>query len=351
MNWRWFKESQLLDAISPATFDPQPQSPLFGKLCGELRNQIFALVLAEYEDWGRQYFVGKRFDPDLYCAYARPGWYAPWSVDWTLLLTCRRAYHETCCLPRRQAVHRWALHVPDDMPRGADWGGNVPKNIGCTGSQILTSNGRHNMDNITELRIQTDPESLNELICHVRKWEKFAGPDAFPNLQCLTLILVWHCQFLRRGELRLEEISDMVWPEVRKRLTFELEIKNDDERDRGRLEALVGELRAGALKLTTINGTPLVPAAEWRSYKWLLAASDDVLDTELAENVGLVEYETEMLVHVCDYVPGRPPALWKDIRDEVVYDGREPGNDILSDWLRSARRDKNMGKKRRRLSL
>jgi len=323
-------DSPLLDAISPATFHPQQQSPLFGKLSSELRDQVFALALAEYEDWSREYFAADEgADPARYCEYIRPGWYAPWRVDWALLLTCRRAYHEAAHLPMRQAVHRLCL--------GA---GAKPRNDGqksdymCLGRVRLEALTRHNLQNVTELCIQADPHLLTGLDIYVSWWESVVGPDAFPNLECLTLIVAWNAWFpaAEVGELDLDAMSAVTcWPEVKKRLTLELEA-GDDERDRARLKALVREMRR-ALKLTTINGTPLVPAPRWRSYRWLFEAPDGVLGGAFAEYRHLVNEETEMLVAVCDFVPGRRPALWKDIRDEQVYGGRRTGNDISSNPL------------------
>jgi hypothetical protein len=71
--------------ISPPT-NPQLQSPLFGILPGELRNDVFALALMQYDD-----------DADAYAEdsyWFRPGFSAPRKSSSALLRTCKAAYAE-----------------------------------------------------------------------------------------------------------------------------------------------------------------------------------------------------------------------------------------------------------------
>ena len=64
----------------------QTQSPLFGVLPGEIRNQIFALALVQYEDDEAAY------PKDSY--WYRPGFAGPRKSSSALLRTCKLAYHE-----------------------------------------------------------------------------------------------------------------------------------------------------------------------------------------------------------------------------------------------------------------
>ncbi|KAF2258086.1 hypothetical protein CC78DRAFT_587569 [Lojkania enalia] len=77
--------------ISNDNIDPQLQSPLFGKIPAEIRNQIFELALQEYEDSKQPY------KKDTY--YYRPGFRCTKRVDVDLLRICKRTYVETRFVP------------------------------------------------------------------------------------------------------------------------------------------------------------------------------------------------------------------------------------------------------------
>jgi hypothetical protein len=64
----------------------QSQSPLFGLLPGEIRNEIFALALLQYEDGAAAY------PEDSY--WYRPGFTGPRKSYSGLLRTCKLAYAE-----------------------------------------------------------------------------------------------------------------------------------------------------------------------------------------------------------------------------------------------------------------
>jgi hypothetical protein len=66
---------------------PQTQSALFGILPPELRNEIFALVLTEYND------PDKLYDRNTF--YCRPGCEGSVRRDIALLSTCKRIWAET----------------------------------------------------------------------------------------------------------------------------------------------------------------------------------------------------------------------------------------------------------------
>lgn len=70
--------------LTPSNF--QTQSPLFGDLPGEIRNEIFNLALIQYEDEGEAY------PEDSY--WYRPGFRGPRKSSSALLRTCKLAYAE-----------------------------------------------------------------------------------------------------------------------------------------------------------------------------------------------------------------------------------------------------------------
>jgi hypothetical protein len=66
----------------------QLQSPLFGSLPGEIRNEIFALALTQYEDDDDE----EAYSEDAY--WYRPDFSAPHKSSSALLRTCKAAYAE-----------------------------------------------------------------------------------------------------------------------------------------------------------------------------------------------------------------------------------------------------------------
>lgn len=77
--------------------NPQSQSPLFTTIPAEIRNQIFAFALLQYEDFSEPY------EEHDYCY--RPGHRARRIVSTSLLLTCRRVWLEANHCPMSQATH------------------------------------------------------------------------------------------------------------------------------------------------------------------------------------------------------------------------------------------------------
>ena len=72
--------------------NPQTESPLFGRIPGEIRDHIFDLALTAYS--GKQ----EPFEKNAY--YYRPGFrYADQKIDIALLCTCRQIYREACQVP------------------------------------------------------------------------------------------------------------------------------------------------------------------------------------------------------------------------------------------------------------
>ncbi|KAI8683202.1 hypothetical protein NCS56_00444400 [Fusarium sp. Ph1] len=73
--------------------NPQSGSPLFKLLPAEVRNQIFALALTDYEDTSPD----NHYDGNT--CFTRPSYFAPRRTDTTLLRTCRAVYRECRFLP------------------------------------------------------------------------------------------------------------------------------------------------------------------------------------------------------------------------------------------------------------
>ena len=79
--------------IDLTTTHPQSQSPLFGKIPGEIRNEIFSLALQEYVDPENLY--GR----EEYCT--RPGYEGNKRIDVALLRTCKLIWSETRGIPEK----------------------------------------------------------------------------------------------------------------------------------------------------------------------------------------------------------------------------------------------------------
>jgi len=91
----------------------QTDSPLFGLIPAEMRNEIFLLALSSYDDKSRPY---------PYDAYhSRPGYRYSQRIDTNLLATCRRIYLETYLVPVAVNEHVfWCYRGPtnsEDDPK------------------------------------------------------------------------------------------------------------------------------------------------------------------------------------------------------------------------------------------
>ncbi|KAK8206084.1 hypothetical protein HDK77DRAFT_448660 [Phyllosticta capitalensis] len=82
--------------LEPSQAHPQQQSPLWGKLPAEIRNQIFELAVSQHFDETREYPVGSY--------YRRPGYTHAFKVCTALLQTCRLAWLEAHSIPMRSAT-------------------------------------------------------------------------------------------------------------------------------------------------------------------------------------------------------------------------------------------------------
>ncbi|KAH7305280.1 hypothetical protein B0I35DRAFT_444290 [Stachybotrys elegans] len=93
------------DSLLSAQADSQSESPLFRLLPGEVRRNIYDMVLADFSDPSPE----KRYE-DKTC-YTRPSYYAPRKTDFNLLLTCRAIYRECWFLPMTlREMTFWLTH-------------------------------------------------------------------------------------------------------------------------------------------------------------------------------------------------------------------------------------------------
>jgi hypothetical protein len=95
----------ILNGVFSTKVDDQSQSPLWGKLPAEVRNQIFELALSFFDDTTKP--IDQWFDN------WRPEYQYASKVDLSLLLTCRRAYFEANAMPLSIATvqiyeHLWS---------------------------------------------------------------------------------------------------------------------------------------------------------------------------------------------------------------------------------------------------
>lgn len=91
----------------------QDQSTLFAQLPRELRNYIWAFATAPIEDDKHAYETHK--------FYYRPGHVAKLKTDYSLLLTCRRAWLEAHALPMLQAEHSFWYYRAAPDGRSKQW--------------------------------------------------------------------------------------------------------------------------------------------------------------------------------------------------------------------------------------
>jgi hypothetical protein len=96
--WRMLKEMvQKLDNLEPSECLVQEQSPLFGVIPAEVRDQIFSYCLAEQD--GKEKITKEEY-------YYRPDYTHYQCIDTALLRTCRRIYLETRTIPVQNVTFR-----------------------------------------------------------------------------------------------------------------------------------------------------------------------------------------------------------------------------------------------------
>lgn len=88
----------------------QTQSPLYSKLPGEIRGQVFAFALTDYPDPD----PARRYSPDT--CFTRPSYFAPRKSDVQLLRTCRAIYRECWHLPFILKEQLYWLTTSDRAP-------------------------------------------------------------------------------------------------------------------------------------------------------------------------------------------------------------------------------------------
>ncbi|KAK7533099.1 uncharacterized protein J3D65DRAFT_532316, partial [Phyllosticta citribraziliensis] len=113
----------------------QQQSPLWGKLPAEIRNQIFELAVSQHLDPSRPYEEGS--------FHYRPGYTHTFRVCTALLQTCRLAWSETHSIPMRSAT----IPIWESTARGPD-GRMRPHSITSFSRSVLTAANIRDMEHV-----------------------------------------------------------------------------------------------------------------------------------------------------------------------------------------------------------
>ncbi|KAF5968826.1 hypothetical protein FBULB1_10542 [Fusarium bulbicola] len=128
--------------ILAKTPNPQGESPLYAKLPGEVRDNIFSYVLTDHPDPTPT----KKFKENT--CYTRPSYLAAQSTDTRLLRTCRAIYRETWFKPFVLREHtEWATSEDRAPPPG-----KAPPRLRPMVAEISKSLGTDNVE-IERLRI------------------------------------------------------------------------------------------------------------------------------------------------------------------------------------------------------
>ncbi|KAF5685141.1 hypothetical protein FCIRC_3579 [Fusarium circinatum] len=137
--------------ILAKTPDPQDESPLYAKLPGEVRDNIFSYVLTDHPDPTPT----KKFKENT--CYTRPSYLAAQSTDTRLLRTCRAIYRETWFKPFVLREHtEWATSEDRAPPPG-----KAPPRLRPMVAEISKSLGTDNVE-IERLRIFAQMYRLEE---------------------------------------------------------------------------------------------------------------------------------------------------------------------------------------------
>ncbi|KAF5249308.1 hypothetical protein FANTH_5389 [Fusarium anthophilum] len=137
--------------ILAKTPNPQDESPLYAKLPGEVRDNIFSYVLTDHPDPTPT----KKFKENT--CYTRPSYLAAQSTDTRLLRTCRAIYRETWFKPFVLREHtEWATSEDRAPPPG-----KAPPRLRPMVAEISKSLGTDNVE-IERLRIFAQMYRLEE---------------------------------------------------------------------------------------------------------------------------------------------------------------------------------------------
>ncbi|ORY19690.1 hypothetical protein BCR34DRAFT_551521 [Clohesyomyces aquaticus] len=113
---------ELLQKSAEKDHHPQTQSPLFGKLPAEIRNEIFALTVTEDED------LSKPYGRQTY--YWRPEFRGPRRFNVALLRTCKRIWLETRPLPHKLLRNLpWAFFLAEENRRPPEYRDKGPRQL------------------------------------------------------------------------------------------------------------------------------------------------------------------------------------------------------------------------------
>ena len=153
----------------------QLQSPLFGILPAEIRNDIFSLALLQYEDPTQPY-------PENDFCY-RPGHRARRILSTELLLTCRRIWLEANHWPMEQAVHSFWF----DYERRPSWTRRYAFNDDVRFIQFLHNFSSESSLRIKHIQVSAQMYWFERYLEHSDIWDCLDGKSL--NLDTFTLTI------------------------------------------------------------------------------------------------------------------------------------------------------------------
>lgn len=236
-----------LDTLTFAECSRQEASPLFSALPGELRNQIFRLALAPYEDLSE----GHAYPTDSY--WYRPGFRGPLRVTTALLRTCKRVYLETRGVVMGEAEPAfWFNRGPDHR------------------------SGRDNCNKFFDGLEARDAANVNAVRLFMQMYELESGrtlnalmsnANFLPRKLTITVRYsdFWNWEFYRRLRMAEEWLKTFQGPPSLKELVLECETV-DRPSKREELMKLVHRNKTYRLRLR--DGAGHLSAAETKLAEW-----------------------------------------------------------------------------------
>ncbi|PSN74500.1 hypothetical protein BS50DRAFT_567335 [Corynespora cassiicola Philippines] len=196
----------------------QEQSPLFGKIPAEIRNEIFLLALQQYVDPDPE----KRYAIDTY--YTRPGCEGPIRQDTQLLWVCKRIHTETKNIPFWDHEVVFWLGSSQRAPPDITW-----KNGKALGYRYVRALSQHQRLNIRNARVYGQMYALGDPL------SRLFSPGVVPHIQKLVVTIRytdwwwWEDNSLPTLDMFIDMESVKLPPSVNK-VQMELENREANEK-------------------------------------------------------------------------------------------------------------------------
>ncbi|KAF2110396.1 hypothetical protein BDV96DRAFT_651041 [Lophiotrema nucula] len=219
-------------AVDTNSAHNQLQSPLFGKLPAEIRNEIFELALQEYEDPERPY------EKDTY--YTRPGFTGRKRIDVALMQTCKLAYAEARMVPFKSLELSFYLGNSSRVP--GEYRRNGPPRRGA-GSDCHEALGNEHLSMeqwsaIKHVHIFPQLYAFNGASIASRFGNR---KDFKPSVVTITIRYAdwWYWENNRKLELMNLRTHTITWPDSVEKIVMEFETR---EGKRKELEHIIKEI-------------------------------------------------------------------------------------------------------------